>query len=172
MPRVVVIKETTDIQTLGGSMLGAKVSGVQATNAIDALKTLNPHVADVKNIKAGTVLLVPDSPYFKESASAPVSAGPLDDFQKLVRGGITAAAARMKAASAARAEELSQVAGLQKLAAVKKAMESDPELKEQLGDASRTAKAAQAEAAKAETALDAMLEGATIELRGLAKLLG
>ena len=172
MPRVVVIREATDIQTLGGSMLGARVSGAQATNAIDALKTLNPHIANVKNIKAGTVLLVPDSPHFKESASAPALEGPLDDLQKLVRGGLTAAAARMKAANAARAEELSEVAGLQKLAAVKRAMESDPELKEQLGDAARTAKAAQAEATKAETALDTMLEGATTELGDLAKLLG
>jgi hypothetical protein len=172
MPRVVVIKQETDIQTIGSSLLGARTSSAQATNAIEALKTLNPHVADVKNIKPGTVLLVPDSPHFKASASVPASAGTLDDLQKLTRGGLTAAAARMKAADTARANELSELAGLQKLAAVKRAIDSDPQLKEQLGDAAKAAKAAQQEAAKAEAALDTMLKGATSELNELAKLLG
>lgn len=173
MPRVVVIKQETDVETLVSSTLvSAKASDAQASAAIDAFKILNPHLADVKSIKPGAVVLVPDSPRFKESASTPVAAGALDDMQKLVRAGLTGAGARMRASNAERADERAEVANVQKLAAVKKAAESDPQLKQQLDDAAKAAKAAQQEAAQAEKALDTMLSGATTELTALSKLLG
>jgi hypothetical protein len=172
MPRLVVIKQEMNIATLTSSLLSAKVSDAQASTATDALKTLNPHLADLKSIKPGTVVLVPDSPNFKDSASTPAAEGTLDDFSKLVKTGISDAADRMRAANAARAEERAEVVNVQKLAAVKKAAESDPQLKQQLDDAAKAAKAAQQEAAQAEKALDTMLSGATTELTALSKLLG
>ena len=78
----------------------------------------------------------------------------------------------MRASNAERADERAEVANVQKLAAVKKAAESDPQLKQQLDDAAKAAKAAQLEAAQAEKALDTMLSGATTELTALSKLLG
>src|SRR5580765_853083 len=92
MPRLVVIKQETDIKTLSSTLLSARASDAQAATATDALKTLNPHLADVKSIKPGTVVLVPDSPALKDSASAPVAEGPLDDFSKLMKTGISDAA--------------------------------------------------------------------------------
>jgi hypothetical protein len=172
MPRVLVIKQETDLQTLSGTLLGAKVSDAQARTAIDAFRTLNPHVADVKSIKPGTVVLVPDSPQFKDSASQPAAGDAIDDFAKLVKTGLADAAGRMRAANTARAEERAEVANVAKLAAFKKAIDADPELKAQVADAAKAAKAAQQEAAQAEKTLDAMQKDAATELAALAKLLG
>lgn len=172
MPRLVVIKQETDIQTLSSTLLSAKLSDAQAASATDALKTLNPHLADVKSLKPGTVLLVPDSPQFKVTATTPAAGGTLDDFGKLLKTGLSDAGDRLKAANAARAEEIAEVASVQKLAAFKKVIETDAELKAQLGDATKDAKTEQQEAAQAEKAMDTMLKGAAAELAALTKLLG
>lgn len=172
MPRLVVIKQETDIKTLSGTLLAARTSDAQAATATDALKTLNPHLADVKSIKPGTVVLVPDSPHFKASASTPAAADTLDDFGKLMKSGITSAGDRMRAANATRAEERAEVTNILKTAAFKKTVESDPALKQQLGDAAKEAKAEQQEAAQAEKAVEAMLKGVSTELAALSKLLG
>ena len=172
MPRLVVVKQETDIRTLSNSLLSSAVSSTQAASATDALKTLNPHLAGVQTIKPGTVLLVPDSPNFDESASAPATGNAVDDFTKLLKTGLSEAAERMRSANAARAAQRAEVASIQKLAAVKKVVETDPELKAQLSDATKEAKTEQQEAAEAEKAVDTMLKGATAELAALSKLLG
>jgi hypothetical protein len=167
-----VIKQETDLQALGASLLSAKASDTQAAAAMNDFRTLNPHVADLKTLKPGTVVLVPDAPQFKPSASDPVTADPVDEFQKLVRASLTGAARRVTAANAARADERTELANVQKLSAVKKAIESDPELRGQLADAAAAAKTAQQDGARAEKALDMMLQGANTELTALSKLLG
>jgi hypothetical protein len=172
MPRVVVIKQETDLEALGATLLSAKASGAQAASAMNDFRALNPHVADLKTLAPGTVVLVPDAPQFKPSASESVAADPVDEFQKLVRASLTAAARRVGAANAARADERTELANVQKLAAVKKAVEADPELRDQLANASAAAKAAQQEGARADKALDMMLNGASSELAAISKLLG
>jgi hypothetical protein len=172
MPRVVVIKQETDVETLRSTLLSARVSDAQAASAMEDFRTLNPHVAELTSLKPGTIVLVPDSPRFKASASASVAADPTDDLQKLVSASISAAAHRVTAANAARAEERAELANAQKLSAVKKAAENDPQLREQLADAAKASKAAQQENAQAEKALDLMLDGAHNELTALSKLMG
>lgn len=172
MPRVVVIKQQTDVEALRSTLLSARASDAQAATAMEDFRALNPHVAELKSLKPGMIVLVPDSPQFKASASTSVAAEPSDDLQKLVRASITAAAHRVTAANAARAEERAELANAQKLSAVKKAAESDPQLREQLADAAKASKTAQQENAQAEKALDVMLNGANSELAALLKLVG
>ena len=66
--RILVIKQDTDLQALSGRLLSAKLSGDQADSALEALQHLNPH-ADLKKLRIGTVLLVPEAPGFKASAT-------------------------------------------------------------------------------------------------------
>jgi hypothetical protein len=172
MPRVVVIRNETDLESLTGKLLRSRVSEAQARSAAESLARLNPHIADVTKLAPGMVVLVPDSPTFNESASEPAAGGAVDDLHKLVRGGLVAAATRMKAANSERATERAEVVNAQKTAAVKKAMEADPHLKEQLEEAAKSAKAAQQDAAQAEKTMAGMVEGAESELAALAKLLG
>jgi hypothetical protein len=171
MPRIVVITENTKLDALGSTLLNGRLSDAQASSALESLQAMNPHV-DLRNVAAGTVLLVPDAPGFKASATEPVAADAIGDFRKILLDNLNAAAGRMKAGNAARAEERAAVAGVQKTAAFKRIVERDPQLRQEMEDASNAGKEEQREAAQGEKAIDAAVKGATAELANLARLLG
>ena len=171
MARMFVVKDDATLEVLKGSLLSARLSNTQATSALAELQTLNPHV-DLKNVSAGTVLLVPDAPSFKASASDSVVGDAFGGFQELVRDELTAVARNLRTGAAARAEQRSEVASVQKTAAFRKVVEQDAELKEQLAQASKQAKDDEKAAAAAEDTVEAVSKGAMAELAALAKLLG
>ena len=171
MARMFVVKDNANLEALRGTLLSARLSDAQATSALADLQALNPHV-DFKKVAPGTVLLVPDAPSFKASSSDSVVADALGGLEQVVRSQLAAAAKDQKSGAAVRAEQRSEVAAVQKAAAFRKVVDQDPELKEQLAQASRLAKDEEKEAAAAEDALESATKGALAELAALAKLLG
>jgi hypothetical protein len=169
--RMLVIKEATDLSALRSRLLNARLSGEQASAALANLQALNPH-ADLSAVGAGTVLFVPDAPGFKASGSMSVAEDAFGEFQKFVRGALGDAAKRLKDGNAAQAEERDQVAAALRTAAVKRALESDPALKEQIAEASRTFKQEQQRGEQAEEALAEAGKAALAKLTALGKLLG
>jgi hypothetical protein len=172
MPRLLIVKQDSDLQSLGGSLLKARLTATQAEAALGSLQTLNPHLKPGQPVAAGTVLLVPDEPGFKASESESVGGGSLEDFQELVRVELATGEKKLKAANAARAEQRAEVTNVQKTAAFKKTVEADPALKAQFEDASKALREDQKQAAQAEEALDAATQGALAELAALMKLIG
>jgi hypothetical protein len=172
MPRLLIVKQDSDLQSLGGRLLKSKLTPTQAEAALGNLQALNPHLKAGQPVSAGTVVLVPDEPGFKASESESVGGGPLEDFEELVRAELAAGEKKLKASNAARAEQRAEVASVQKTAAFKKIVEADPALKDQFEEASKALKEDQKGAAVAEQALDAATKGALAELAALIKLAG
>jgi hypothetical protein len=169
--RMLLIKQDTDIQELSRRLLSARLSSDRVDSTLQSLQALNPH-ADLRTLRAGTVLLVPEAPSFKVSATDPVHGEPFDDFQKLVRAGLNGAAKRLEARNAARAAEQAEVTTMLKTAALKRILETDADLKQQAAEAVKAAKEEQQEADQAEQALAAAGKAALGALAALGKLLG
>ena len=169
--RMIVIKQDSDLQALSARLLTAPAAGEKTDSALRSLQALNPHV-DLKKVAAGTVLLVPDAPGFNAAASDPVPGSALDEFQQFVRTGLDAAAATLKAGNAHREAQRADVAAVLKTAAVQRIITTDPDLKQQLDEATKATKQDQEQEAKAEQALAAAVKGAQAELAAIAKLMG
>ncbi len=169
--RILVIKQDTDLQALSGRLLSAKLSGDQADSALEALQHLNPH-ADLKKLRIGTVLLVPEAPGFKASATDAVADETFVGFQRLVRGALSSAADNLKAGNAERASERDEFAAVVKRAAVKRMIDSDAELKQQVADAAKAHKDEEQQAEQAEQNLATASKAALAKLTELGKLLG
>ena len=168
--RMLIIKSDTDVQALSDQLFKAKLSGAQSEAALARLQTLNPH-ADLTKLRPGTVLLVPDAPTFKVSASNPVHGSAFNDFQKLVRDYLNQAATNMKAGNRARAEERDEVSAALKTSAVKRAADSDPELMSQVKEATTSFKQDQQQDKGAEQTVDNAGKAALAKLAELGKLL-
>jgi len=169
--RMLIIKQDTDLQALSGRLLTAKLSARQTDSALQSLQALNPHV-DLKNVRAGTVLLVPDVPGFKTSATDVVHGAALGAFQQLVRDAVSGTAERMKAGDAGRAAERTQVSAALKAATLKRIVENDPELQKQISDVGHAFKTDQLEAEQAQQAMASVGKAAQDALTALGKVLG
>jgi hypothetical protein len=134
--RVVKIEEKADSQSLSALLLKANLSTIQSEKALAALQALNPHV-DITKVPAGTVLLVPDTPSFKVSASDPALGNALGEFQQVVLTALDETAANLKASTAARAAERADIMAVLKGAPLKRIIESDSALKQQVADATK-----------------------------------
>jgi hypothetical protein len=168
---MVVIKQNTNLQALGTRLLSSSLAGGQTDPALAALQALNPHV-DLNKVTAGTVLLVPDTPNFDASASDPVSGDVIDDFRAMVSEGLAAAATRLKVANEARSVQRADVTAVLKLAAVKKAIEANADLKAEVEEGLKASKDDAQQATEAEKILESATKGALAELTSLANLLG
>jgi len=132
--RVIVIKESTDLQSLGTRLVGKKTGG---TAALEQVQALNPHV-DFTKIAAGTVLLLPDSPELKTDADKDTrspAGDAFDGFAKDADAGVKLAAQRLRVAADALNADRAGISAAVKTAAVKRLIEADPLLKKQLDDA-------------------------------------
>jgi hypothetical protein len=128
--RMFVIKEPTGLQGVSTQLL-RRTAGEGGAGALERLQALNPHV-DFRKLAAGTVLLVPDSPAIKPSASRALGDEPADALAKDLSSGLKEQAARAQAAFKAQEDDRSAVAAALKTAAVKRIVESDPLLRDQL----------------------------------------
>jgi hypothetical protein len=169
--RMLLIKQDTDIHTLGARLLSAKLNSDQTKAAIAALQALNPQ-ADLEKIGAGTVLLVPDAPSFKPSATSSVSSGAFGDFEKLVKSGLAAAAARMTADDAAHTADNGAVTAVLRVAAVKRLIDTDADLKQQVANLTKTLKDDEQQSKQAEQTLATVSKEVLAKLTQMGKLLG
>jgi hypothetical protein len=166
--RMIVVKSRTDLNELGAKLLK---QGAAAEVALDSLKQLNPHV-DFKKIEAGTILLVPDRPGFRKSGTDLVGGDAFDTLSEELKGAVDRAAARVQEGYDALAAERKDVTAAMKLAAFKRALEADPDLKPQAEEATQTFRQDQEQAKSAGEALKAIRADANEALDELARLLG
>lgn len=169
--RVVTVRQATDLKALTGQLLDRRISGARGETAIAQLQAANPHV-DFTKLVAGTVLLVPDSASFKASASSSVPGGALDDFQKLVGDSLGQAAARLKTASAARANESAAVTAAVKTAAVKRLLDADADLAKRVEQETKALDQERKDALQAEKDVAAASKAILAICSDLAKTLG
>ncbi len=145
--RMVTIKDRTDFEALSARLLKANLSSPQSEKALASLRALNPHT-DMRDMPAGTVLLVPDTPGFKVSESDPVLGDPLGELQKIVQTALDQAAGNLKANRAARAAERAEITAVLKGDAIRRLMDLDGELKQQVADVSKVLKEEEADQAE------------------------
>jgi hypothetical protein len=169
--RMIVIKQDTDLEALKGNLLKARVAGAQADSALAALQALNPH-ADLNKLSAGQLLLVPDVPAFKVSVSNSVAGGALDQFRQLVSDGLDKTAASLNAAHAADDAGRADVTAAFNTAGLKRLIDSDATLKQQIAVVTRTFQQDQDQAKQAGADLAAASTAALAKLAQLTKLMG
>jgi hypothetical protein len=169
--RMLVIKQNTDAQALNDQLLKAKLSGVQSEAAMSRLQALNPHVDLTQKLRAGTVLLVPDAPSFKATATDAVQDNAFEDFQKLVKDNLGQASSSLKAGNRVRTSERADVSAAFKTSEVMQAIAKDPELKKQIEDAAEALNQDQQEDKDAEQAVSSAGKAALAKLAELGKLL-
>lgn len=169
--RMLVIKQNTDAQALNEQLLKAKLSGVQSAAAMSRLQALNPQADLTKKLPAGTVLLVPDAPSFKTTATDAVHDTAFEDFQKLVKDNLSQALSGLRAGNRARTSERAEVSAALKTSPVMQAIASDPELKKQVQDATEALEQDQQQDKDAEQALVSAGKAALGKLAELGKLL-
>jgi hypothetical protein len=169
--RMLTITQDTDLQALSGLLLDARLGSARTDAAIDALQAVNPH-ADLKKLRAGTVLFVPETSGFKGSASVSVQGNALGDFQQMVRNVLGQAAEKLKAGDTTRAGERDAITAVIGTAAVKRILDSDPELMKQVTEETKAFEEDQKQADQAEQALAAASRAVLAKLSELSKLLG
>lgn len=168
--RKFVIKQATNLKALSAQLLGAKPAAGQAALALEALAALNA-VDLEKKLSAGTVLLVPDAPSFNTSASESVAGDALDDFRQLIRSGLDAAATKLKEGNEARTAERAAVAAVLKTSVVKRIVETDTRLKQQIESVTKALEDDRQQAKEAERAVEAATKGAPVEMAAFVKSL-
>ena len=164
--RVKVINSRSNLEELGSG-----VSQEQAAQRIEQIQRLNPHL-DVKNIKRGTVVLVPDAPGERDAESRSVQGDAFADLRTQVNAALEASRARVRRGYGALNDSAKEVTTVLKSAAVKRALEAQPDLKEQAEAATRVFKQDATDARAAEETLKEMGDRFEQELEALAKLLG
>jgi hypothetical protein len=172
--RVIVINSRADAQTVASRLARERVG-----RPADEIEKLNPHV-DFTRIDPGTVILVPDriSPAGTgeteddNDKDRSIQGRAFDDLREQATSALEGGGARVRRGYDALANESKEVTALFKSAQVKRAMESDQELKAQVEAAAAVFKQDAADAKTAEQTLKSMKELMDKELEGLSKLLG
>lgn len=166
--RMIVIKQATDLQSLGARLLVGQTGGGKT---LETMKQLNPHV-DFSRIAAGSVLLVPEASDLKEGESQSISGEAFDTFAEQALAGLDTVATRVGAAHAKRLADQKELGALLKSAPLKRAIEADAELKAQVDATAAVFKEDQAQAKAADEALKVLKAQMSAELAALGKLLG
>jgi hypothetical protein len=164
--RVKVINSRSDLEGLG-----AAAGQAQAARRIEQIQRLNPHL-DVKNIKRGTVVLVPEAAGERDTEARSLQGDAFADLRSQVSAALDASRARVRRGYGTLNENAKEVTTVLKSAAVKRALEAQPDLKEQAEAATRVFKQDAADAKTAEQTLKEMGDRFEQELEALAKLLG
>ena len=79
--RVYCTDRKMNLAELRAQLLSARLAKAGGEAALDALRAMNPHVADFDAIPAGTTLLVPSAPGFKVSATSSTMGEMLDGLR-------------------------------------------------------------------------------------------
>lgn len=168
--RMLVIEKGTTARTLRDTLLSSRLSAAQADAALEHLQATNPHV-DLKALKPGTVVFVPDAPTFKQSASDPLVGDVLTDVEQLVEGALDAARARVRVATEASAIENAELGKTLRSAAFKRTVSEDAELQSAVDAANEALKQENHEMQEAEQTLADARKAALAALRTLREFL-
>jgi hypothetical protein len=139
--KFVTIKTETSLADLGREVFeikGAKAA-TAAKSAQAALREANPHIADLKKVPAGTLVIVPDVPGTK---AAPVeSVGDVSgEMISRLRSALAAAKRVIERSAAAQLEDTEASAALAKDRDLVALAKQTPELKERLSEMVEQAK--------------------------------
>lgn len=165
--RIFIIKQDTDLKDLGEKLL--KGNRKRAPASLDRLQSLNPHL-DINRLRAGTVLLIPDSPDFRTEEAEPVGATGFDEFEREITGALRDAGVRFREGLARREEQDKEVVKVLKSAAISKLAGDDRELRKRIDEVGTHMGASRQEAKQASSQLDALEKGIAVELKKLQQL--
>ena len=172
MLRTHVVSQPTTLKALTAQL----ASGSGGANPdppaarLASLQRLNPHIADLDRIPAGTVVLVEDGPDIRV-ATSPVAGGGFSEFAAQVKQAAASAVQRVDAGYGALAEQQKEVAAALKSAAIRKQVDADADLQKLVADSDAAFKADQQSAKAAQETLESLQKGVADELALLAKLL-
>ena len=131
--KFVTIKTETSLADLTRDVFeikGAKAASA-AKNAQAALREANPHIADLKKVPSGTLVVVPDMPGIK-TAPAQSMGGVSVEMIRQLKSALTAAKAVIEKFAAAQAEDAEESASLAKNRDLVALAKQTPELKQRL----------------------------------------
>jgi hypothetical protein len=128
MFRTITVPQDTNFEALSATVLDGRIGGDRAAAALTRIADLNPHIADPANLKAGTVLILPDTPGLKRTAGDAVAKAPWNDFKALVGAALDKAARAAQAGQEARAAQRADLAEAMKRADVKRVLKTDKDL--------------------------------------------
>lgn len=166
--RTLTIKQTTDLQSIGDSLSGT-AAAKQST--LQQMQRLNPHV-DFARITPGTVLLMPRDTGAKSDDADQIGAKVFQAFGDQVNTALDAAEAGIRAGHQALEVQRKEVTAALKSAAVKRLIDSEPDLKVQFEAAAQVFADDQKQAKESDAALQALRKDCLAELATLGKLLG
>lgn len=171
MLRTLVVSKATTLKALTASLSAEPAGAGEAAPGADlaSLRRLNPHIADLDRIPAGTIVFVPDTPTSRAASGSVVEQG-FNDFANYVRQAVESSAKRVDASHGALAEQQKEVAAALKSAVIKKQIDADADLQKQVKDAEAVFKADQQSAKTAQQMLEALQKDVTEELAALAKM--
>lgn len=171
MPRTFVISKSTTPKALIAQLSTDAAAGDEEAPAVRlaSLQRLNPHIADLDRIPAGTVLLVPDTPNVRAATSS-IAGQAFSEFAEQARQAGASTAQRVNASYSALAEQQKEVAAALKSAAVRKQVDADADLQKLVTDSDAVFKADQQSAKAAQQTLESLQKGVVDELAVLAKM--
>lgn len=115
---------------------------------------------------------MPEQPGLRSGESASVGGGAFAAFSEQARAALEATASRLRSGHEARRAQQKDVAAVLKSPALKRLLESDPDLKKALDAALLVFQEDQQAAKESEKLLKALQDQAAIELAALVKLIG
>jgi uncharacterized heparinase superfamily protein len=146
-----------DFDVLTKSLLRANLTAPQEEAAVARLAALNPH-ADLKKLKVGSVLVIPDSPSFEPAAGDVSGSASFRSFEASTKAALTACTQRLVSEHKTRAAERDELSS-----ALQIALKSHPEFKARIDAAAahlaaEAKREAESEAAFGESARAALKE--------------
>lgn len=165
MRKIIIGKSERDLAAVAKRVLGEKDGA-----GLEALKRFNPHLVGQK-LSAGTVLLVPDLPGLRASASSSIGGEAFADFAGQTQAALDATAARVLNAHKARLAEQKELEALLQSDSMKRAFEVDRELKAQAEAGLQVFRQDPELAKEADETLQALKAMTEHELTALGKLL-
>lgn len=171
MVRTFVVREKMNLETLSSNLLDARFRGTQAEAAVSDLKRFNPHL-DLEKLTPGTVVLVPDNPGFKVSATDSTQSTPLEDFRKQASTALNDATSRLKTGFETRRAERAEISAFLKSAVFKRLTAGDELLVKQAEEANAALAAEEEQDKKALESFDATAKSALAALGQFSKILG
>ena len=157
------------VQIKTGDKLKQMLRSADAAS-LTRLQALNPHV-DLAKVRAGSVLVLPDTPAFRDDQSDSVGADAWAALAADASAGLKARTEQLRSAAAARDAQRKEVQALLRSAAVKRQLDADTALRKQADAAEEQFKADQKAASDMAAQLDAMSRGLADEIAALGALL-
>ncbi|WP_017460723.1 LysM peptidoglycan-binding domain-containing protein [Dyella ginsengisoli] len=166
--RLLIIQKHTSLAAVGKDLLKSRTRSTALP--LERLQAANPHL-DPKNIRAGSVLLIPDAPEFKTSASDPAGGDSLAELAQHLGTAVGAGGQTVLDALANRGEQAKAVTKALGSATVKKLAADDSVLRGRVDAASARIAANAKAAAQIRTQVETLQAGVAADLKTLQALL-